>query len=145
MAACVRGHEVREFEHFRRRIGHRNREPASTKNRKIRKIITDHRGLRRKEREIFEERLKGRAFVFRSSDDVFHAEFAQTMSQGHAVATSDDRDLKADFRPHPKRRAIADMKSLRFVPCVIDGDSTIREDTIDIETEQPNIGGPNLK
>ena len=65
-----------------------------------------------------------------------HAELAQAVAQRHSVAPRDDGRAVAEARPHPQRSAVAHMKTLCIVARIVDGDTAVGEDAIDIEEEE---------
>jgi hypothetical protein len=69
---------------------------------------------------------------------VTNAKFVCAMTDAHAGAPSDDRDLATKSLPNPQATAIVNMKTLRLATIVRDRDAAIGQHTIDVKDEQSN-------
>lgn len=130
------GHEGRRSADLGGRIMDGYRVSACTHGRKIGKVVTDegHRGER--DTACIRGRLQILQLVMAPGIEVPDPQFLEPMPYRQAGTPGDDGNFAAQPAPERDPQAILRVESLRLVTEVVQLDSAVREDTVDIQAEQ---------
>lgn len=125
----------------RRGIRHRDRKAASGEHREIRNVVADHGDLRPLETEFGQHRLDGRNLVSGGGREAIHPKFPKAMPHRGARSAGHRGDLAARLDPPADAKTVADVEPLELAAAIVDPESAVGQNAVDIETDQSDAPG----
>ena len=117
-------------------IGRRHRIAAVLEGGKIGEIVAHEGGVLGRDRKLSLNLSDRLALVGHVLEDDLDTKFRHPAPKCLAAATGDHGDMVSLFLPGLDGKTVTNVESLEFPTAGIDQDRSIREDSIDIETQQ---------